>query len=208
MTFERGRSRSVENTEGDEGMSENPGRQQQEPGLPGHQGTGLPIQIELRNQGSPRLLTGQPLAFSVRITNISKETIWMVGAVPGHEGLRYPHYLAEIEGPGGPEQARLPEDLDYVRGLRVEDFVQLGPGEGFDPQGKGFVPIQQLAWFKAGQPGRYRIRICFDSTEPDPREWLGHTQTGNRAELENLIQKVPKIRAWSNTLEVEFRETL
>jgi hypothetical protein len=163
-----------------------------------------PIRIELRCDPGASQSREKARVGIVRITNISDRTIWMVGAVPGSEGLRYPLYLIEIEGPEGPERSRLPEDLDYVRGLRVEDFVQLAPGEGFDPQGKGFIQIQQLAWFRPSMPGRYRLRLCFDATEPDLRCWMGHTRGPDQRRIEELIKLVPQVKVWSNSLELDF----
>jgi hypothetical protein len=141
---------------------------------------------------------------SVSITNVSQEPIWMVGVLPGSDGLRYPLYLVEVEAPSGPLRISLPEGLDYARGLRVEDFVRLAPGEGFDPQGEGFIPLQQLAWFKPAERGQYRIRLCFDATAGDPREWLGHTPVRDREKVEMLIRQVPAVKAWSEAVEIEF----
>lgn len=163
-----------------------------------------PIKIELRSGGGPRQSLERDLELSVQITNISNGPLWMVGVIPGSDGLRYPQYVVEIEGPEGSGQTRLPEDLDYVRGLRAEDFVWLAPGQSFDPQGKDFIPIQQLAWFKPTQPGRYLFRLRFDSTEADPRQWMGHTRVTDQRSIEGLIQRVPPVRVWSNTLEIEF----
>jgi hypothetical protein len=84
--------------------------------------------------------------------------------------------------------------------------VQLAPGESFDPQhGKGFIPIQQLAWFKPAEPGTYRLRIRFDATEQDPRQWLGQTPVHDRSKVERLINQVPRVEVKSNTLEIEFQ---
>ena len=163
-----------------------------------------PIRIELCSSGGARRSLEEELDLSVRITNISAGPVWVVGVVPGSEGLRYPQYIIEIEGPEGVEQIRLPEDLDYVRGLRAEDFVRLAPGQSFDPQGKDFIPIQQLAWFKPTQPGRYQFRLRFDATEPDPRQWMGHTPVSDPGSIERLIQRVPPVRVWSNTLAIEY----
>ena len=163
-----------------------------------------PIRLELCSGGSLRRSMDEALALSVRITNISDRPVWMVGVVPGSEGMRYPQYIAEIMGPEGLEKARLPEELDYVRGLRTEDFVQIAPGQSFDPQGRGFIPIQRLAWFKPTQPGKYRLRLKFDATEPDPRLWLGHTRVADQRSIEKLIGLVPQVEVWSNTLEIEY----
>jgi len=163
-----------------------------------------PIRIELRTSGGARRSLAEDLELSVQITNISGEPVWMVGVVPGSDGLRYPQYVAEIEGPEGSEQTRLPEDLDYVRGLRAEDFVRLAPGQSFDPQGKDFIPIQQLAWFKPTKHGTYQFRLRFDATEPDPRQWMGHTRITDPRSIERMIQRVPPVRVWSNTLEIEY----
>lgn len=165
-----------------------------------------PIKIELlqtaRGQHQP---LEEPPDLSVRITNISDRPIWMVGVLPGSEGLRYPHYLAEIEGPSGPIEMRFPEGLDYARGLRTEDFVRLAPGESFDPQqGKGFIPVQQLAWFKPSEPGTYRLKLHFDATAEDPRQWMGQTFVSDRAKVEMLIKQVPRVAISSNTLEIEY----
>jgi hypothetical protein len=163
-----------------------------------------PIRMELRSDRGPRQPLDEPLDLSVQITNVSGKPVWMVGALPGSEGLRYPQYVVEIEGPTGPMQMEFPESLDYVRGLRSEDFVLLAPGESFDPQGKGFIPIQQLAWFKPAEPGRYRLRLCFDATARDPRQWMGHTFVQDQRRMEGLIMQVPQVKVWSNTLEIEF----
>lgn len=163
-----------------------------------------PIKIELRSAKGSRQQLDEPLDLSVRITNVSDEPVWMVGVVPGSEGLRYPQYLAEIEGPSGPVQAQFPEALDYVRGLQPDDFVRLAPGESFDPQGKGFIPVQQLAWFKPTEPGKYRLRLHFDATARELKEWMGHTFVRDPGRVERLIRQVPRIEVWSNTLEIEF----
>ena len=167
-------------------------------------GAESPIRIELCSTKGRRQPLTEPGDLSVRITNVSEEPIWMVGVLPGSEGLRYPHYLAEIEGPVGPVSMQFPEELDYVRGLQSEDFVRLDPGESFDPQGKGFVPIQQLAWFKPAEPGKYRLRLLFDATAEDTRQWMGSTYIRDQRKVETLIQQVPQVEVWSNTLEIEF----
>lgn len=164
-----------------------------------------PIQVELSSAKGARQRLDEPLDLSVRITNVSDKPLWMVGVLPGSEGLRYPQYVAEIEGPSGRVPIRFPEELDYVRGLRPEDFVRLAPGESFDPQeGKSFIPIQQLAWFKPAEPGRYRLRLHVDATAEDPREWMGHTFVRDQRQVETLIRQVPRVEVWSNTLEIEF----
>jgi len=163
-----------------------------------------PIRIELHSKKGAELLLDEPLDLSVRVTNVSNEPVWMIGVVPGSEGLRYPQYLAEIEGPAGPVLSQFPEELDYVRGLRPDDFVRLAPGESFDPQGQSFIPVQQLAWFRPSRPGRYRLRLCFDATTRDPRQWLGQTPVRAQRTVERLIRQVPPVRVWSNALELEF----
>lgn len=164
-----------------------------------------PIRVELNApEGTPHPID-EPPELSVRIVNVSDEPIWMIGVLPGSEGMRYPLYRAEIEGPSGPVRLRLPEALDYARGLRQEDFVRLEPGESFDPQqGQGFVPIQQLAWFKPKEPGVYRVRIVFDATADNPRDWLGQTPVRASRQVTRLIKRVPHARVWSNTVEIEF----
>jgi hypothetical protein len=163
-----------------------------------------PIRIELFSEKGPLQSLEEPLDLSVRITNTSDKTIWMVGVLPGSEGLRYPLYVAELEGPSGPVEVQFPEGLDYVRGLRPEDFVRLDPGESFDPQGKGFIPIQQFAWFKPAEPGCYRLQLRCDTTAEDPRYWLGHTFVRDRQRVETMLNRVPRFDLRSNTLELEF----
>ena len=175
-----------------------------ESGISGSSGADPPFKIELRADGGSRLSLQDDISVSVRITNTADEPIWMVGVVPGSDGLRYPLYVAEIKGPEGTVPVRLPEDLDYVRGLQSKDFVRLAPGQSFDPEGDGFITIQHLDWFKPTQPGKYRFRIKFDATNPDPRQWLGHTRITDRRKIEDLIRRVPPFRVWSNTLEIQF----
>jgi len=167
-------------------------------------GSGGPIKIELRSARGSRQSLDEPLELAVEITNVSDQPVWVVGVLPGSEGFRYPRYVAEIDGPGGPVSLPSPEALDYGPGLQTDHFVQLAPGEGFDPQGERFIPIQQLAWFKPLEPGRYRFRLCFDSTAKDPREWLGQTHVRHRSQVERLVEQVPKVRVWSDPLVIEF----
>jgi hypothetical protein len=168
---------------------------------------GKPIEIELRPAKDQHQHLGEPLELSVRITNVSNRPVWMVGVLPGSEGLRYPQYVAEIEGPSGPVEMQFPEGLDYARGLQVEDFVRLEPGESFDPQqGKGFIPIQHFAWFTPSEPGEYRLRLRFDATARDPRQWLGQTAIREQKKVESLINQVPQVEVWSNTVEVQYDE--
>ncbi len=165
----------------------------------------VPLQIELSPATEEPQPFVEPPPWSVRVTNISTEPIWIVGVLPGSEGLRYPLYLVEIEGPSGPVELRFPEGLDMVRGLRPEDFVRLAPGESFDPQqGPGFVPIQSLAWFKPREPGRYRVRLRLDTTAEDPRLWMGHTYVRDRRRVEQLLRLVPRVDIRSDPVEFEF----
>ena len=162
------------------------------------------IRIELRSAKGPHQTVGEPLDLSVQIVNVSEDPVWMVGVLPGSEGLRYPQYRAEIEGPSGPVEPMMAEGLDYARGLQTDDFVRLAPGESFDPQqGKGFIPIQPLAWFRPTEPGIYRLRLRFDATAEDPRQWMGQTPVRNRSRVERLIKQVPQVEVCSNTLELE-----
>jgi len=164
-----------------------------------------PIQIDLETTGEPERQPAELPRFSIQITNRSDKPVWMVGVLPGSDGLRYPQYTVEIEGPSGPVEMRLPEGLDMVRGLQVEDFVRLEPGESFDPQaGERFIPVQPLAWFRPVEPGRYRLRLRFDATAQDPRQWMGDTPVRNRSQVETLIQQVPAVEVWSNALEIEW----
>jgi hypothetical protein len=164
-----------------------------------------PIKVELISSKGECQSLEEPPDLSVRITNVSDQPVWMVGVLPGSEGQRYPQYQAEIEGPSGPVQLRLPEGLDYARGLQADDFVRLDPGQSFDPQrGKGFIPIQKLAWFRPGEPGRYRFRLHVDASAEDPRQWMGHTYVRDQQRVETLIRQVPKVKVRSNTLEIEF----
>lgn len=164
-----------------------------------------PLKLELSSLKGLQQSLDEPLALAVRLTNVSDEPVWIVGVLPGSEGLRYPQYMAEIEGPSGPVRTSFPEGLDYARGLQTEDFVRLNPGESFDPQrGKSFVPIQQLAWFKPTKPGKYRVRLHLDATAEDPRQWMGHTFVRDQKKVETMIKRVPHVKVESNTVEIQF----
>jgi hypothetical protein len=163
-----------------------------------------PIQIDLASPAGSRKRLDDPLQLVVTITNVSAAPVWMIGVLPGSEGLRYPKYTAEIEGPAGRAPAQFPEALDYVPAPRVEQFVKLDPGESFDPQGKGFVPVQQFAWFRPTQPGTYRFRLGLDTTASDLRDWLGHTSVTEPGRVAAMIQQVPRVKVWSNTLVITF----
>jgi hypothetical protein len=166
----------------------------------------IPIKIEVQSSGGASQPLGRPIDLSVQVTNVSDQPVWVVGVLPGSDGIRYPQYQVEIEGPSGPVDVRLPEAADYVPALRPKDFVRLDPGESFDPQqGQGFIPIQQLSRFKPTRPGKYRLRIRLDTTAENPRQWMGHTVASDQRLVESLIKQVPKVQVRSNTLEIELR---
>lgn len=144
---------------------------------------------------------GGPVAPRVEVRNLGDTPLLMLGVLDGSEtGTRCPYYLPSVEllepagarpvaSPGAPEDP-------LVGPLRAADFVELGPGEHFDPtDGPGRLPLATFANLRPRVAGVYRFRLVLDTACPDPGRWLGRFgQVEDPTVLARLLARVPRTR--------------
>lgn len=169
----------------------------------------LPLAVVLSIPAVPHRV-GAPIPVSIEVKNISDRTLWMIGVMDGSElGLRYPHYQPRITGSQplpSPEPTPLP---DMVAPLRIIDFRQLAPGEGFDPTDPqheaAYLPLSTFVNFRPPSPGRYEFRLTISTESRENEEWLGIMgYPGWEAVVERLAE-VPRLRIESNVAVAEVQ---
>ncbi|MBI5837156.1 MAG: carboxypeptidase regulatory-like domain-containing protein [Candidatus Eisenbacteria bacterium] len=118
---------------------------------------------------SPRV--GEPARFSVRLTNHSKQALFLVPSLDGStDGGRFPQVSIKIRGPvGGIDSPRGWRFCGNMNGLGASDLVEVKPGEEFDPFAGGWDP--DLGKF--AKPGHYAAVFHYSTNQRDVRKWLG-----------------------------------
>lgn len=150
---------------------------------------------------------GAAVKVSIEVRNVSDRPVWIVGALEGSDiGLRFPHYLPQVNGERPPLSGEV-EYLDVAAPLRLEDFRQLAPGQGFDPVA-GMNPALQplLAAFTAfvpPAPGSYEMRLTLSTASESDNDWLGIVEYPGKDEVLRRLAKVPRLRVESNVLRIE-----
>ncbi|GAB3174829.1 hypothetical protein [Telluribacter humicola] len=145
----------------------------------------------------------KPFPIAIKIRNISLEPIWIVGVLDGSEvGVRFPRYIPKIEGPG--YQQLIPEWPEMTAPIRASDFIELQPGESFDPtqpaSGRAYLPLIAFRDFTPTTTGTYRISLTLSTDSANEKGWLGSLPNFDKAPVSSYIYKVPHITVISNLL--------
>lgn len=148
---------------------------------------------------------GSKPAIQARLENVSDETIVLVGFRPGCEySVRYPKMPVMIWINPQPEEVTDTGTIGPGRGLTTDDFVELKPGESFDPfdAERGFSEHPYLQE-ELSHKGVYTFRLTYNVAGETLREW---NDTGEKlepdGELGQLIKRVPKFKVESNELKI------
>ena len=150
---------------------------------------------------------GEVPAIDVKIINMSKEEIYLIGSLDGSDTKgRMPYCYFTIEKPK-------PDTILFLRcgfanPLRIEECRLVKPNEAFNPYGKidskGFWPdytITNKETFR--NPGLYKIQFHYEANPENITRFMGSwDKNPDSAQLKKLIERVPKINLASNVLEI------
>ncbi|HZL73294.1 MAG TPA: hypothetical protein VFC86_12610 [Planctomycetota bacterium] len=156
----------------------------------------LPVlQLSIKVEGEAAV--GKPMAFRIRITNVSDEDVAVVGALDGSDaGLRFPFYGVEITRPDGSPWVPVGElRCGNCNALRTEDIVRLKPGDEFDPLGEGFFRNYRLSIWRPATKGKHLLRMIVSFSSEDPEKWNGpmKPRLPDPHRIRSLLADVPKI---------------
>jgi hypothetical protein len=168
----------------------------------------LPLAVILTAPTEPQSIGGV-IPITVEVRNVGDRPIWMVGVMDGSElGLRYPRYQPNIVGAMGATSEPLPLP-DMVAPLRLQDFLRLLPGQGFDPtipqKGATYLPLNTFTSFRPLHPGRYEFRLSLSTDSPQDEDWLGIIGYPGQDQVLSRLAEVPRLQIESNTAVVEVR---
>jgi len=151
---------------------------------------------------------------SIRIENVSSEPIVLVRCLDGSSArFRYPYCwftVTDQDGASAVEEEH--DEREGVLSLAPVDLVKIGPGESFDPfqniGGYGLFSAHQISSDTFSESESYRVQLHYDTRGASTVGFYGSqiawTLDQNRAELEELIARVPRTSCLSNEIEVVF----
>jgi hypothetical protein len=168
----------------------------------------LPLKITL-DTPSRTVKAGEAVQISIQVTNTSDSPIWMLGVLDGSEpGYRYPHYTPNIDGPESASLGDGPFWDGTTIPLRVEDFIQLAPGQSFDPtnpqNGAGYQPLYLFSRFVPRTPGQYKIGLTLSTENESDEAWgvISVDYPGKR-EIAQRLAEVPRGSVEAEPLTIE-----
>lgn len=115
---------------------------------------------------------GQRPWFHVRILNRAARRVLLVAEADGSDSGGSPHVSITIDGPDGGFRNGPHTRCGYRNGVYPSHFIEIMPGEEFDPyqtqhepRGLRLPPSFMIA-------GSYRATFRYRTTENDPTSWL------------------------------------
>jgi hypothetical protein len=150
---------------------------------------------------------GELPKFNAIIKNISKQDIYLIGALDGSDGmLRYPYCYFVVSKPK--ENKRFFGRCGNTNPLRIEDFVLVKAGQSFSPYGERFFSdIQVTNNYTFQDKGIYKIKFYYTTKSTSIKDYQGdedQRQTKEyRQKLEKLFKLVPRTDLSSNEIEIK-----
>ena len=141
---------------------------------------------------------GDSPRFEVRIWNRGTKPVVLVKCVPASDAGASPRGEWKVAAPfSGYEHVRGGVTIDPQQGVGSADFVEVAPGESFDPYMDGWVP-NALADGAVTRPGRYTVTFRYATTDRNPRAWVrsGRRDFAGRA---RALARVPVVELTAKT---------
>jgi len=143
---------------------------------------------------------GDSPRFEVRIRNRGTTPVLLVKCGAASDAGASPRGEWKIAAPfDGYEHVRGGVTSDSGRrGLSAADFVEVAPGEAFDPYMDGLVP-NALADGAVTRPGKYTANFRYSTKDPSPRAWLGPDARDVAPDILELLARVPAVELTAKT---------
>lgn len=144
-------------------------------------------------------LVGSTIPIAVKLRNLSKHPVWIVGVLDGSEaGIRYPQFLPQVSVGEKIFPSSIAAECGMVAPLHLRDFRMLSAGESFDPTlpvaGASYLTIDTFMRFRPPFPGRFEFSLTFSSESPDLDAWLGVLEYPGHEAVRARLLEVPRMR--------------
>lgn len=155
----------------------------------------------------PRFKVGESPTFVVRIHNRGPRPVVLAAFVEGSSLGASPRGEIRIAAPFDAFKPRSGRGIMFCatsRTLGIADFIEVGPGEAFDPYLNGDFP-PELAEGTLTRPGHYTATFRYATTDSILSHWMGSTQRCASREIRELVARVPAIELEAKThFKVDF----
>ena len=149
-----------------------------------------------------RFHVGDKATFEVRIRNRSRNTAYLVTGVDASDAGASPRVTIDIEGPPGGWPVRPMVRGGNTNGVSFDDVIEVPAGESFDPYRNGWHSAI-LDSVRFAKPGRYKATFRYDTTNTDPRSWMGRP-CGDCPVAESFREMLEEIPAVTLTATTTF----
>lgn len=149
-----------------------------------------------------RFHVGDKPVFEIRIKNDGTSPALLVTSVDASDAWASPSVKIQITGPEGGFAVRPTARCGNTNGVSLEDFIEVQPGDSFDPYAHGWIGSNlQLGTFQ--KPGRYEATFHYNTTERDPRRWISGPCIDCRVP-ESFYELLERVAAVDLVTRVEF----
>jgi hypothetical protein len=137
------------------------------------------------------IVVGDSPVFEVRIRNRASVPVVLVQSVDGSDIGKSPKVTIEITGPEDGYVLRSSGRCGNTNGVGPGDFVEVGPGEEFDPYAGGCIGSRG----RFERPGKFTATFRYSTTETDPRRWMAGPWLGSDVSESDreIFSRVPAV---------------
>ncbi|MCE9544167.1 MAG: polysaccharide biosynthesis/export family protein [Planctomycetia bacterium] len=154
-------------------------------------------------QASSECEIGNAPQITVEITNSEKNAVYLVKAVDGSDGGRYPMCMFKVTGPNGKSAVPSMGRCGVMGPLSEPHFVRVPPGKSFNPYNDVATAVQ--VWKETfSREGEYRVQFTYSTFDKGGGRWWGTGQQDPGKRLVALLEKVPKLTVLSNEITIKM----
>ncbi|HET6409514.1 MAG TPA: hypothetical protein VFG14_16620, partial [Chthoniobacteraceae bacterium] len=88
--------------------------------------------------------------------------------------------------------------------LSTADFVRVSANGAFNPFGEGFFSAYPFHRFEVKEPGTYRVRFVYSTTNTELKRYAGWPGGQPMDDIIQLFKRVSHVHLTSNELKVRF----
>jgi hypothetical protein len=154
-----------------------------------------PSELEIRIRPThSRIVVGDKPAFDVRIINHGTRPVFLVQSVDASDAGASPRVKLEITGPEGGYVVSPVMRCGNRNGVRLSDFVEVGPEGEFDPYAGGWLG-SNLMHGSFAKAGLYTATFRYATSDTNARAWAEGPciDCALYSTLRDLLAQVPAV---------------
>jgi hypothetical protein len=153
---------------------------------------------------------GEVPKFTVEIKNSTDTSIYLVNALDGsHRKSRFPYSYFKVEKVADTSyKINLIVGCGNEDGIQMIDFVEVKPGEIFNPYNLPHYFVTNISDDKNFErKGKYKITYYYSTNEPDFKKWIGFDANFKWFDWETK-EIMPDIKDYYQKLLIQFAKVL